>query len=293
MRLCLPRSRRHLTEATHHLLRASTPYGPLWLPAAEGRAFGVLSPQAMLHQVAANSPGFAAGLASFRGREAPVRVLIFGDELQPGNVLRPDPGRKLWAWYWTIADLPPRELRSEAWWLPLAFARSSEVDKLGGAFGAQVSQQRSLGIWADISQGIWKADKYARVRPLLLREILSTFWPGPAAPVTAFDFLHVGVVCGVGEHAVVIRAVLGGLLMDEKGMKDCLSLKGASGSRPCCLCRNLVARVEQVRDSAYAAGPSDRAKCSRRAPACHSAGVRSRRYPVRSLDIPISPFSAL
>jgi hypothetical protein len=77
---------------------------------------------------------------------APVRILIFGDELQPGNVLRPDPGRKLWAWYWTIADLPPRELRSEAWWLPLAFARSSEVDKLGGALGAQLSEQRSLGI---------------------------------------------------------------------------------------------------------------------------------------------------
>ena len=34
------------------------------------------------------------------------------------------------------------------------------------------------------------------------------------------------------------------LLADEKGIEECLSLKGSSGSKPCCFCRNVLGRAD-------------------------------------------------
>ena len=47
------------------------------------------------------------------------------------------------------------------------------------------------------------------------------------------------------------RIAIGCLLADEKGIKECLSLKWASGSKTCCFCRNVVGGAEFFDDHDY------------------------------------------
>ena len=49
----------------------------------------------------------------------------------------------------------------------------------------------------------------------------------------------------------VLRSTFGCLLGDVKGLQECLSLKGASGSHPCCFCRNVLGRTDYFHHHDY------------------------------------------
>ena len=64
---------------------------------------------------------------------------------------------------------------------------------------------------------------------------------------------RIGVKLKCSRGDFVLRSTSGCLLADEKGIKECLSLKGASGSKPFCFCRNVVGRADFFRDHRYSA----------------------------------------
>ncbi len=75
---------------------------------------------------------------------------------------------------------------------------------------------------------------------MILRKLLHIFFVGPL-----FTF-SMGCRCPLGDTVFLFTARFGGLLGDEKALKGCFELKGASGSKPCAFCKNVVGKRSEV-----------------------------------------------
>ena len=135
--------------------------------------------------------------------EGHLNAIIYLDEVTPGNVLRPDNARKFWAFYLGFREMPATALVREQFWLPLAVLRTHEAQKVVG--------------------GISNCFR------LLIRSIL--FDPCHAAGI--------GFAIDLGSPRL-IRLKIRNVLADESALKQVFGCKGASGLRPCMLCRNIV-----------------------------------------------------
>ena len=60
----------------------------------------------------------------------PWDLIIYADEVTPGNILRVDNRRKMWAFYTAVKQLGPLALKSETCWLPLGILRTNKVKLL-------------------------------------------------------------------------------------------------------------------------------------------------------------------
>ncbi len=155
---------------------------------------------------------FAAEASPFRSvmdraiRKAggePLRGILYLDEVTPGNVLRPDNQRKFWAVYLGFAECAAQHLCREEFWLPLAMLRTTIAGKVLGGMSYCIKA--------------------------LLRSLL--FEPCKLAGVGMSVVL---------ESPVLLRAALSNVLADEAALKAVWCSKGASGLRPCMLCRNVT-----------------------------------------------------
>ena len=63
-------------------------------------------------------------------------VILYMDELCPGNPYRPDKARKLQGVYWCLQEWPDWILRRSALWPVFGVLRSSTVEKMRGGIGA-------------------------------------------------------------------------------------------------------------------------------------------------------------
>ena len=99
----------------------NTPYGKvvqsMALPFDELPTWDYVNPRALVHHLSNISDDFADMMdASTPGGSAPTRVLIYIDEVVPGNPLRHDKGRTMWAIYWAMLDWPEYVLsRTDGW----------------------------------------------------------------------------------------------------------------------------------------------------------------------------------
>jgi hypothetical protein len=136
-----------------------------------------------------------------RSPDSPLNLVLYLDGITPGNVLRPDNKRKIWAFYATFMEIGREHLCHEECWIPLAVLRSSVehdiVGRLSSACRALMGDVMQSG-----SNGV--------------------FLPLAEPAVVFFRFSN--------------------LLADEEGLKLFWNAKGASGSKPCMLCRNLLAK---------------------------------------------------
>lgn len=138
------------------------------------------------------------------------RICIYMDEIKPGNVLRPDPSRSIAMWYWTLMGLPDW-LRSttNGWFYFAAFPTK----------------------WIKDVQGNYSY-LFARMMEIFLElEEPFTFTSGFPCHSTSGLFL-----CQGGFQA---------LLSDEKAISQLWSLRGASGTKPCVLCQNVVGHMKR------------------------------------------------
>jgi hypothetical protein len=90
----------------------------------------------MLH-VAARKPGFARFLlerlrAKSPGRDSPWRLIVYSDEVSPGNQLSHDNRRKLQCIYWSFFEFGPDALQHENAWFVLTAVRSQAIKALDG-----------------------------------------------------------------------------------------------------------------------------------------------------------------
>ena len=209
-------SRRSIKRARERDTRVATAHGPLIRemsvisdPGPPPTSFDIeyIDPAALLSHTLTTCPGFGDYLQS-KMREhppspqAPWGIIIYSDEVNPGNQLKHDNKRKTQAIYWAFVEWGPQGLCREALWFVLTVVRSSVVKDMGG-----------MGV--------------------LLRYLLE------AAFVNNTNFKH-GVSLHRGEQAFLLFASFRIFVSDESALRSTWDVKGASGLLPCMFCRNAV-----------------------------------------------------
>ena len=196
-------------------IAAETPHGPLlreWtLTTEEGKEEKVhyLDPIACLWHALQTCSKFrqffsAAAAASPCSVHSPWRVVVYADEVTPGNQLKPTNKRKLQTFYWSLLELGPRALQSEDGWFVLTTVRSATVASF--------------------------RDKLTQLCKFCLRCFTE---PGR-------NFSHGLNLTWPGRDDFVLVANVSILLGDEAALKQMLEFKGASGKVLCFLCRNCL-----------------------------------------------------
>ena len=104
-------SRKAIREARNAHVNLATPYGPVHqrIDLGEGVSAEIQHPMAMLYAVSASSPAFAALLRRAVDRfpcspVSPWKLIVYTDEVSPGNQLAYAHERKTWAWYWSFME---------------------------------------------------------------------------------------------------------------------------------------------------------------------------------------------
>jgi hypothetical protein len=187
-------------------------------------AWTCVSFSAMLRHVARESKGFRDILRSLwqarpSTEDRPYHVVLYGDEVVPGNVLRLDNKRKAFCIYATIRELGPNLIKDESCWFPLAVFRTT--------------------IAKDIEGGMSHVFRVMLTRMFLTEKIGSDgVCIDLAVPGTRFATLYFA---------------LGNIVADGDALRSIWSSKGAAGKLPCILCKNVV---NDVLPSAYLVGIS-------------------------------------
>ena len=210
-------TRQRLTNAVKKHAVAPTPYGPvvqqMTLPLDALPQWSFVHPMAFLYHMTSISAAFADVMRSVA--VGPLRLIVYIDEISPGNPLRPEKSRTLQAIYWAFADWPQHVLQRTACWPVFGTIRSSLVKKLPG----------------DVSG--------------LMKRVLHVFFPANGSSLAN------GIYLCCGSVRFVVKATFYGFLADEKAHKELSLTKGASGMKPCITCHNVFNRV---RPSALADG---------------------------------------
>jgi len=118
------------------VLADRTPYGPLVdrrdTPCASYPHLEFVNPFALLHVLCSRRPEFFDALATSKRSSACRKVLLYIDEITPGNPLRPKKSRTTQCVYWIFADLPAYLFANTDFWFVLATVRSNIVSSWPG-----------------------------------------------------------------------------------------------------------------------------------------------------------------
>ena len=196
-------------------VHAITPYGKLFrsidLPIYDpdqrhADELHFVHPMALLHFLCdCNASLFGIVKAAADRCDGRLRIVLYIDEINPGNPLAPDPNQMLQAVYWCIPELPFWFLRrKDSWWI-FCLVRTKTVKRLDG----------------EITE--------------LLKLILHTFYSHHPAD----DSFAKACYVKNDSSSVVITCEFGGVLADEKGLKEALGIMGQAGNDPCFSCLNI------------------------------------------------------
>ena len=131
-------------------------------------------------------------------------IIIYHDEITPGNVLRPDNKRKVTACYFSFREFQ-EHLTNENAWICFAVLRHTVIQTVTGGM-AHVAWQL-MKMFVDCER----------------------------------CFFSVGVILSLGRP-LILRATISNILGDESALKQTFGIKGASGLKPCMLCKNICMR---------------------------------------------------
>ena len=206
-------SRRSIKRARSDAVRVDTSYGSLFqkitvpLEDESTTDLEIISPAPFLAHAVKQCPAFAKYLIAKHAEnpssaEHPWRIVLYTDEVTPGNQLKVDNRRKVWVLYWSFAELGSG-LSNEVMWNILAVVRSSTVREVNGL-------------------------------TFLLRYILPAFY-------SPSDFRH-GITLSYNDHIFMLFSSIQLIVADCDALKAVWEFKGASGILPCFFCRNVVGR---------------------------------------------------
>ena len=206
-------SRRTCKRERSLALPTMTPCGPFWgeieveMLKGHNKKYPAINPMALLWFMCATCAGFTAYFAKQISKyppsvDKPWDLYIYSDEILPGNALKVQNQRKLCGWYWSMGQLDSAT-HDEDWWFHICAIRVSEIKKIKSGV-AQVFKQ-----------------------------IVETFFRHPYS-------IDKGVQLPLGEQRTMWFGRMTVILGDEVALKNCLSFKGAAGSLPCPLCRNVA-----------------------------------------------------
>lgn len=114
-------STRSLRRVRDKDVHVDTPYGKLHqvieLPGKEGPIqTEIQHPLAIIYYMASVSECFSTLLASAAASSSPacpLHIVLYADEVHPGNVLAVTSERKIWAWYWSCLEFGAAALADE------------------------------------------------------------------------------------------------------------------------------------------------------------------------------------
>jgi hypothetical protein len=192
---------KELTRAKQMHSNAPTPYGPVAqemdLPSEKLPKWEYCNPLALLwYQASLSVPFFNLMQDTINlARDRTLNLIVYIDELCPGTPLRHDKGRTMHAIYYAFAEWPEWVLARTAAWPVFGVIRSTVVKQFPGF----VSQ--------------------------LMKLILKAFFPEDR------QSLHQGIVLGCSDgRTTYLKALFGGFLADEKGLKEIYDSKGQAGA---------------------------------------------------------------
>ena len=142
--------------------QAETPYGQL-VKTSDIQDFKLpyICPFALLWQLTQVSAGYAALLQSRIG-DALGRVVLYVDEVIPGNNLRPDHARAFYSVFWLFLDYPDW-LRSSAFgWHDLIVIKASVCEEIRGGISAVVACL--LRVFWGTASGAYNMQTFGRSR---------------------------------------------------------------------------------------------------------------------------------
>ncbi|CAE7488953.1 unnamed protein product [Symbiodinium sp. CCMP2592] len=200
-------------------LNLSTPYGPLWreltgFEMAQGPPLKVtyLDPVALLWSACQQGGGFQNFLQTRAARcpcspAHPWDLCLYVDEVSPGNQLKPLNERKLQVVYFSLKQLGGLALSKEDAWFVLTAVRSIDVKRL--------------------SNGMTQLMK--RIFAIFLLERREKMLHGISLPMPN------------SQHWMLCL-----LIADEAALKSVWEDKGASGTKLCFMCQNVVAHSSSL-----------------------------------------------
>ena len=181
-----------------------------------------LSLPKLLQHIVAESPAWARELrlawqSKSCSKTSPYHLLVYGDEIVPGNVLRLDNKRKFFAVYVSIQEMRPSALKHEGMWLPVAVMRTTVAKTI--ASGISACMRRLYDRW-------------------LIDDDLSGS----------------GVLIDLGlpdSRYVNLYFVAGVFVADADAHRAVFNAKGSAGKLPCFMCKNVVSDPEAASISNY------------------------------------------
>lgn len=216
--------RNHLREAIRAPLEIDSIYGKILqttnvvLTDGETHTWEYANPFALLHQMCNWKPRFGDMLRDARRRHGKLSLVFYQNEIKPGNILRPDQGRTLVCFYWTIAELPSWFRARQNGWFHFAMFPLALVELVDGGHS------------------------------FLFTFMVKTFFgKGPCH----WDFSTTGICCKTSAEDFLLVAKLSCLLADEKALVQLWCTKGASSYKPCQLCKNVMGRNAAPAGHAY------------------------------------------
>ena len=191
-----------------------TPYGQLiehvQLPCFDGSflSLAVANPFALLYQLCKLNPGFSKLLEGGKPStgDGLHRLAFYSDETSAGNVLHPDTPKEVQTLYWTLHEIPSWMRARAGGWMNFGYLKTSEQELVKGGLG-----------------GVWKAT---------LRRFFM--------PDGGFNFKQGVLLPKCGGGTFLLKAKVGAMPQDEKAIKGTWGVKGASGTRCCIKCKNVV-----------------------------------------------------
>ena len=224
-----PTSMREQIRNYKECSKIDTPYGTVAttvdLKLRNGGAHSayVNNPFALLHAACTVNPAFGSFLARYVGTSG--SIVIYTDETTPGNQHRPDHARSYEALLWTFKELPSWFKNRRHGWFKFGFVLSEIVSELQG--GIQEVVRKMICIFFDPS---------------------------------SFNFATTGLRLPTCSGLVHLKATFGFFMLDEKACKMTFGIKGASGTKPCCCCMNVVGAKTVPGESTYLVHISDHRK---------------------------------
>ena len=126
----------HLVSATKEHGEQMTPYGTVIqrLQLTEEYDLDYVHPCAYLHYASTISDSFCRFINEVldNANSEPLDIIVYGDEMTPGNPLRPDKGREAWQWSFSILQFPNHVLHSHGGWIHILTIRTSVLRDLKG-----------------------------------------------------------------------------------------------------------------------------------------------------------------
>ena len=202
-----------MRAANRHVISHATAYGPLVyeknLVCTDGSnlALKFVNYLTFLCHAYQAGGGFHRCVNTLVSRHEALSLILYADEISPGNPLASKVGRKCWVVYAAIKEMKALLSDTDAW-VCLFVCRSSLVSTLA----------------ASMSQ--------------VMREILENTFRNPLC-----DVKQLGILLKQPDDdrtpAILVKLSFAFFLQDGGALKYCYSVKGDSGSRFCLQCKNV------------------------------------------------------